>query len=122
MKEEILKLIPTENLQAGTIEVLYKTIDRLYQLGRLDIADAAALTIFANEFNKCVIISKKLAEGEPWEKDGKRSALIQISNNAANICLNIMKEFGLTAKSRKNLIYRDAKVAQTNNIIDEFND
>jgi len=109
------------NATESTQQFVKSVINRLSQLGRLDVSDVGALTILATEYEKITRINDLFATGqEDYLVEGKRNPLLMIVNNAEQICISVMKEFGLTARSRKNLNERLPRTGQTNDICQEF--
>lgn len=117
-KDKVLRSISNfDSLTLGTQVMIRGVVNRLSQLGRLDVCDIPALTILANEFNRIEIINAKLL-GVSLTSGSRKNPLLALLSTSEQVVLSILKEFGLTARARKNLTERDARTVQSNDLLD----
>lgn len=94
-------------MQPVTQDLLTSVVTELDKAGRLNDVDVGALAILANAYNESLMINEQFITGKArYLVNGKRNPLITIAAQREAIALSIMREFGLTAKSRKVLTER----------------
>lgn len=114
LQDRVYNAIPmTDDLSETTKVMLRGIIDRLAMLSRLDMSDVCALSILAIEYDK---VLRATAATEDLISNGKRNPLLAVATASENTVLSLIKEFGLSTKSRKTLNERDTAPKKSNKL------
>lgn len=116
LQDRVYNAIPmTDDLSETTKVMLRGIIDRLAMLSRLDMSDVCALSILAIEYDKVLRATAAMAT-EDLITNGKRNPLLAVATASENTVLSLIKEFGLSTKSRKTLNERDTAPRKSNKL------
>lgn len=101
------KITLPDNLTEEAEKYIQTVITNLKKQGKIDSVDSGAIYMLADNYNTYIIASKTLREEglTVTSNQGNISPhpCVKISKDSQTLCLDIMKDFGLTLKSRKSL-------------------
>lgn len=101
------KFIIPADIEEEAKTYMADVIDQLETAGILENVDTAALNMLARHYSMFITANKQLAESQMVFTNSAGNLtpnpLIKIIKDSQIQCLNIMKDFGLTAKSRTKL-------------------
>ncbi len=119
LPDRVFEALPLVEQLSGTAKTMVRgVINRLATLGRLDMSDVCALSILAIEYDK-VLRASAVMLSEDLVTDGKRNPLLAVASTSEQVVLSLIKEFGLSAKSRKTLNERDTS-PRKNDLINQL--
>lgn len=120
LADRVFEALPLIGELSGTAKTMVRgVIDRLATLGRLDMSDVCALSILAIEYDKVVRAAAAMVGDDLVTEQGKRNPLLAVASTSEQVVLSLIKEFGLSAKSRKTLNERDT-APRKNDLINQL--